>query len=265
MTTWFTSDLHPHSHRRDPSGSVACGRLGGMAPRSRNVPTWTCVMCSEPFRRYPSQIKNPESPTCSRVCYAVRQRTFQVGPANPNYRGGISSPQPCACGRLRDPRAQKCSTCSKRSHSVGGRYEDSPDELRDAIASSTSFLHASRKVKSSRSKMHDFAHEENLDLSHFVPGRGRRLSDDVLFSDGSVTRYGLLKKRILADGLLDNRCALCGLGPIWNEEVLTLELDHINGNPRDNRLSNLRFLCPNCHSQTPTNKGRGRKEVAGVA
>lgn len=55
------------------------------------------------------------------------------------------------------------------------------------------------------------------------------------------------------------RCAECGLGPKWNGKSLKLQVDHKSGDPYDDRIENLRFLCPNCHTQTPTFCGRNIK------
>ena len=65
-----------------------------------------------------------------------------------------------------------------------------------------------------------------------------------------------LKRYILALGVLPHLCGICGQPPEWNGKPLVLQIDHINGDCTDNRLENLRFLCPNCHSQTETFAGR---------
>jgi len=67
----------------------------------------------------------------------------------------------------------------------------------------------------------------------------------------------LVKDRIVKESLLDYRCSKCNIDE-WQGETIVLDLDHINGNNRDNRLENLRFLCPNCHSQTYNYKGRNK-------
>jgi 5-methylcytosine-specific restriction endonuclease McrA len=64
-----------------------------------------------------------------------------------------------------------------------------------------------------------------------------------------------IKMRLLKAGLLEKRCQRCGLAE-WRGKPLSIHLDHINGVNRDNRLENLRMLCPNCHSQTQTFSGR---------
>jgi len=71
-----------------------------------------------------------------------------------------------------------------------------------------------------------------------------------------------LKRRLLVEGLKQNRCERCGIEG-WRERPLSMALHHVNGNGDDNRLENLQFLCPNCHSQTPNFSGRNaRRRVA---
>lgn len=69
----------------------------------------------------------------------------------------------------------------------------------------------------------------------------------------------LLKKKLYKANILHKKCVECGQGPTWRGKPLTLHLDHINGNPQDHRLENLRILCPMCHSQTSTYSGKNKK------
>ena len=73
---------------------------------------------------------------------------------------------------------------------------------------------------------------------------------EVLVEYSTYSRWSL-RKRLIEDGLLKYQCVMCGIHE-WKGRKLSLHLDHINGVNTDNRLENLRFLCPNCHSLTPT-------------
>ena len=66
-----------------------------------------------------------------------------------------------------------------------------------------------------------------------------------------------VRKRLLAER--NFMCEECGCGHMWNGKSLSLELDHIDGNSSNNKLENLRILCPNCHSQTPTHRSKNIK------
>lgn len=104
----------------------------------------------------------------------------------------------------------------------------------------------------------------NLDIKHMnlklKSNRFKqRLIHEQIFCENSKVDRATVKKRIIKEGLLPYKCFKCGINN-WCEEQLSLHLDHINGISNDHRIDNLRFLCPNCHSQTPTYSGKNVKQ-----
>lgn len=116
--------------------------------------------------------------------------------------------------------------------------------------------------------------EYGLDTSHFTLQGTNRGRDHVPPKKTHVEllikrvaggrRAGALLTRAMKEAGVPYVCAECGLLPEWNDKLLRLEVDHSNGDRSDDRLENLRFLCPNCHSQMETSC-RQKKRIVTVA
>jgi len=108
--------------------------------------------------------------------------------------------------------------------------------------------------------------ELNIPTDHFIRnptgGRGHRVPmEDRLVNDrcpGKRENGQRLREAMLSVGF-EETCDLCHLPALWQGKPLCLHIDHKNGLGTDNRTENLRFLCPNCHSQTDTYCGRNKR------
>ena len=104
----------------------------------------------------------------------------------------------------------------------------------------------------------------NIDTSHFRPFKRTNQKpiyslEEILVPNSKYENIARLKKRILKAGLLKYECECCGNKGEWNGKPLVLQLDHKDGNHNNHSVENLRFLCPNCHSQTNTYSGKNAK------
>jgi 5-methylcytosine-specific restriction endonuclease McrA len=91
---------------------------------------------------------------------------------------------------------------------------------------------------------------------------GIKKTNEEVFVENSTYPRHRLKERIIKEEMIPYVCHECGMDDIWNGKKIVLQLDHINGVNDDNRLENLQFLCPNCHSQTHTYAAKNRHNSA---
>lgn len=169
----------------------------------------------------------------------------------------------CECGRQKDRRSKRCAVCARASSSIDGAKHWVEAEVSEALQRCDSLSEAARQCGVSRHLVTRFAASQGIDLSHMRTARGRVRSDEATYTIKTKRDSGAVRKHLRINEPEIYICATCGLKPEWNGADLVLQLDHINGDCCDDRRSNLRWLCPNCHSQTDTYTGRNRRrEVA---
>lgn len=153
------------------------------------------------------------------------------------------------------------------SKNITAKLMISDEQLASAVADSVSYSGVLKRLRVNQSSYKHFRgriRRLNLDTSHFTGKpevyvhRFRRSADEVLvvLPEGSLrVPHARLKRAMLDLGVL-YKCVSCGNIGEWLGYKLDLEIDHVDGNWRNNLIENLRFLCPNCHGITPTHRNK---------
>jgi hypothetical protein len=155
----------------------------------------------------------------------------------------------------------------------GKSWKISIDDLKIAVEESQNFTQLLKRfnicpVGSSRNAMISRLRENNISTEHFkIDNKGRKFDflmpkDECLklifinestYSPTSVKKY--LRKYNL---ICNDMCSICHMPPIWNNKLLVFQIDHIDGDNKNHSLMNLRWVCPNCHTQTGTFSGKNK-------
>jgi hypothetical protein len=160
------------------------------------------------------------------------------------------------------------------SHFSYGRLSYNIKELKEAVENSLSYSEVCRTLGlkpngGNFSSIKKIIKINSINIDHFIGqswNTGERFINNgvkydletVMVENSTYSRFHL-KRRLISEGILDYKCVKCGNEGEWMGKSITLQLDHINGVNDDNRLENLRFLCPNCHSQTDTHSGKNNR------
>ena len=152
-------------------------------------------------------------------------------------------------------------------------------QLKNAVKNSKSYRNVIRTLGLSPTggnydQVKKYIKEYSLSTKHFTGmlwSKGQKLPfrpvidlKDILKENSDYQSFKL-KKRLFLVKLKEPKCEICGWAQISVDGRLPLELDHMNGNRHDNRLENLRILCPNCHSLQTTHRGRNTNRYGPVA
>jgi hypothetical protein len=150
----------------------------------------------------------------------------------------------------------------------GPRPTFTEPQVREAVAESSNWTEVMRRLNrcptgNSRRTVMKYVRLWGISTTHFDPTASKRRARErrriplgQILVKGSTYSRRALKQRVYDAGIKERACELCGQGELWRGRRMSLILDHINGVRNDNRLENLRIVCPNCAATLETHCGR---------
>ncbi len=154
-------------------------------------------------------------------------------------------------------------------YSIKGIWQE--NNLNEIVKNSNSYIDCLKKLGfhnfgSSYNTLKKYIKKYNIDNSHFIDGEehiknlSKKTDLSLILIENSNFGSNHLKNRLYKEEIKKRECELCGQGEEWNGKHMSLILDHINGVNNDNRLENLRIVCPNCNATLETHcKGNYKK------
>lgn len=263
----------------EESGYIHTGRLKAHLLKEKIFEEYICQQCGiSDWQNKPITLQldhidgdsyNNNIDNLRLLCRNCHSKTETWNTNNPK------KPVLCECGKEKCRKSKKCRSCafeSKKSNRVfyistnNPVYKIEETLFKEFVKKSESIIEIARKCGykgggSSNIIKHRIT-ELNLDTSHFNPTNvGKILTpsnlkplEDILDNKVYLQNSSRLRKRLVNELNWEDKCCICNS----NDSVCSLELDHIDGNHQNNNITNLRILCPNCHSQTDTWCGKNK-------
>jgi hypothetical protein len=160
-------------------------------------------------------------------------------------------------------------TISNKARKLGLKYDSSDFyksiEFDNIVSRSKNLVDICRNLNlgltgGNRNTIKKWIKIKNLDTSHFFIERKNKIKDKIdFFVENSTVDRRTIKDRLYRENLKERKCEICGQDEYWMGKKMSLILDHINGVNDDNRINNLRILCPNCNATLDTNGGKNIK------
>jgi uncharacterized protein with PIN domain len=157
---------------------------------------------------------------------------------------------------------------SNKARRLGLKYDSSEFyksiEFDNIVSVSKNLVDVCRKLNlgltgGNRNTIKKWINKKGLDTSHFFIERKKSEYKGEIFVENSNSDRRTVKDKLYRENLKEKKCEMCGQGEYWMGKKISLILDHINGINNDNRIENLRILCPNCNATLDTNGGKNIK------